>query len=104
MKKVLGILILSALVGCYSKAIPTIPTRTIDPPPPVAEPANTVVDSEAGLLVFNARCNRCHGIPDPIKYTAQRWEHILLIMIPRARLTIGQGNNVRAYLLAHSAQ
>jgi cytochrome c5 len=103
MKKlmVLSIIFLLVIMACHKKAIPTFTSRIAEPVTPVTT-TNLPPDAEAGKTTFTARCNRCHGLPDPAKYTTQRWDGILSIMIPRARLTKEEGNNVTAYLKANA--
>jgi len=55
-----------------------------------------------GKTIFINRCGRCHDLPKPDQYTAQRWEAILSYMIPRAKLTDEQGVHVTAYLTANA--
>lgn len=108
MKKTIFIFILVttvAFLSCHKKAVPTFSTRSID----ITETAkssknNKPVDVEAGKNIFTARCNRCHDLPDPAKYNAQRWDIILSSMIERARLSKDEGNNVTAYLKANCAK
>ena len=94
--------IVSALIlACHKKAVPTFTTRSID----ITQTANTATpDIEAGKSTFTARCNRCHDLPDPVKYNAQRWDGILTVMTFRARLTKEETNNVTAYIKANCAK
>src|SRR4029078_3206065 len=83
------------IIACHKKAVPTFSTRSIN----IEETANnTTPDIEAGKNNFTARCNRCHDLPDPSKYNAQRWDGILSVMTFRARLTKEETNNVTAYI------
>ena len=104
MKK--GITLLFVLVfivqACHKKAIPTITTRQENLPIPQTE--NMITDVDAGIITFTTRCKRCHDQPDPLKYNAQRWDGILSVMIPRARLTKEEANNVAAYIKANCSK
>lgn len=106
MKKIIFILIL--LVGivqaCNKKAIPTIADRTTDPPKPESPVANVKPDIEAGKTIFTTRCDKCHDLPDPVKYTAERWDGILQTMIPRAGISRVQEVHLTAYIKANSAK
>jgi hypothetical protein len=89
--------------ACHKKAVPTFSTRSID----ITETAkknNRPPDLESGKNTFTARCNRCHDLPDPAKYNTQRWDVLLSIMVPRARLTREEADNVTAYLKANCAK
>lgn len=107
MKKtiVFSFMAMIVLIACHKKAVPTFSTRSID----INETAkstknNKPVDLESGKNTFTARCNRCHDLPDPVKYNAQRWDIVLSIMIPRAKLTKEESDNVTAYLKANCSK
>ncbi|MBI5859089.1 MAG: hypothetical protein HZB42_15755 [Sphingobacteriales bacterium] len=95
---------LLVFVSCSKKTIPTITERSSDPPPPVSPVINVKPDLDAGKTIFANQCSRCHGLPEPNKYNTQRWESILKIMIPRARLDRVQEVHVKAYILANAAK
>jgi cytochrome c5 len=92
-------------VACTKKSLPTITARTSEPSRPVtASTADIIPDLETGKTIFTNRCGRCHGLPEPAKYTSQRWETILATMIPRARLDKEQEVHITAYLKANAAK
>ena|SRR5438552_15536579 len=99
-----GIILLSILffimLACHKKGIPTITARQDKPLPLQTE--NFVTDIDAGRMTFIAKCKRCHARPDPLIYNVQRWDSILSVMIPRARLTKEEANNVTAYIKANA--
>ena len=95
------IIISTMVIACHKKAVPTFTTRSID----ITQTVNTAIpDIEAGKNTFTARCNRCHDLPDPARYPAQRWDGILTVMTFRARLTKEETNNVTAYIKANCAK
>jgi len=83
---------------------PVITSRTVEPPPPAKPVSDVKADTELGKTIFTNRCGRCHDLPKPEQYTAQRWDGILSYMIPRARLNDEQGVHVTAYLKANAAK
>ena len=102
MKKVfilLNILIV-IIQSCQQKALPTITTRTTEPSKPVTL-VNVIPDIAVGKIIFTNRCGRCHALPDPLQFTAQRWDSILSIMIPRARLDKEQEIHLTAFIKAN---
>ena len=105
MKKIFILLFVSFFIatGCHKKAVPTFTTRSIDITQ-TANSDNTTPDIELGKATFTARCNRCHDLPDPAKYSAQRWDGILSIMTFRARLTKEETSNVTAYIKANCSK
>ncbi|MFI5133961.1 MAG: hypothetical protein ACHQEB_06475 [Chitinophagales bacterium] len=105
MKKTILFFFIITIVAaaCHKKAVPTFSTRSIDINE-TAKKNNRPPDLESGKSTFTARCNRCHNLPDPVKYTAQRFDIILPIMIPRARLTREEADNVTAYLKANCSK
>lgn len=86
------------LIACHKRAVPVITTRTVEPPPPAKPVSDVKADPELGKTIFANRCGRCHDLPKPEQYTAQRWDGILLSMIPKSRLNEEQGMHVTAYL------
>ena len=99
MYKIALIFLLSALFACQRKAIPVITERKDAPSPkPVLVKETIVADTAAGRQIFMARCGRCHGLPDPIQYTAKRWETILASMIPRSRINKEQALHLTAFV------
>ena len=95
------IFIVIIVVACTRKALPVITERKSDPP--LAKPVIDVKpDMEKGKIVFTNRCGRCHDLPKPEQFTAQRWDGILSYMIPRARLNDEQGIHVTVYLKANA--
>jgi hypothetical protein len=103
MKKIF--FVLTALIvfiqACQKKTLPTITTRTTEPARPVTVVADVKPDIATGKIIFTNRCDRCHTLPDPFQYTAQRWDGILSIMIPRARLDKQQEIHVTAFIKAN---
>ena len=103
MKKTVFIFIIffSMFQACQKKALPTIATRTHEPARPVTIPVDVKPDLALGKTIFTNRCGRCHDLPDPAKYTAQRWDGILSVMNVRARLDQPQQIHVTAYIKAN---
>ena len=55
-----------------------------------------------GQIVYTTRCNRCHGLKIVENYTAQQWENILKIMVPKAGLNESESKQVTAYVMEHA--
>lgn len=99
------IIILIVTISCQKKAVPVITERKNELPatkPTIYPPPTISPDTVAGKTIFTTRCGRCHGLPEPAQYTAQRWDGILSYMIPRSRLNDEQGIHVTAYLKANA--
>lgn len=95
MKKtiVTGIAFLAVLIACHKK---TVPAATAPPPP--AEPTYTAAAIEAGKIIYETKCTRCHA-PKPVQdYTTTRWVGILRAMVPKARLDSVQTIQLTAYV------
>ena len=86
--------------ACQKKALPTITTRTTEPAKPVIV-VDVKPDIAVGKIIFTNRCGRCHALPEPVQFTAQRWDGILSIMMPRARLDREQEVHVNAFIKAN---
>lgn len=93
-------------MACQKRSSPVITQRAYEPPRKdiaIYPPEGTVVpDTVTGKIIFINRCDRCHGLPDPFIYSQKRWESILELMIPRARLLPEQAVHLRAYILEKS--
>jgi len=83
--------------ACQQKTLPTITTRTTEPARPVVV-VDVKPDIAVGKIIFTNRCGRCHDLPEPGQFTAQRWDGILSRMIPRARLDREQEVHVTAFI------
>lgn len=106
MKKIILLLIVTIgiLQACSKKAMPTISDRTTDPPKPESPVANVKPDLAIGQRVFTNQCGKCHDLPDPAKYTAERWDGILRTMIPRAGINRVQEVHVTEYIKTNAAK
>ncbi|HUM98313.1 MAG TPA: hypothetical protein PK275_10675 [Chitinophagaceae bacterium] len=106
MKKWVPILFL--VVACNRQTLPVITDRNAAKPKidnEIYPPAGTVKeDLVIGKTIFTNRCGRCHGLPDPALFQTNKWESILTIMIPRAKLNQEQAVHVRAYVLENAAK
>ncbi len=95
-------------LACQKKSTPVITERKTEPPSRVenlyAAPGTVIPDTVEGKKIFTNRCGRCHGLPDPVQFTASRWENILASMLPRIRVSQEQAVHVRAYVLANVAK
>ncbi|MER3465405.1 MAG: hypothetical protein C4329_14335 [Chitinophagaceae bacterium] len=64
--------------------------------------ASTASTIEAGHVVYDNRCGRCHGLKDVTKYTTAQWDGILKSMIRKAKLDDTQAQQVTAYVMANA--
>lgn len=128
MKKViiLSVLITLIAVACTKKVVPTTsgaetspakktvvekkseadkrseviqPLEAKDPAPVVA---NKPSEEETGKNVFTAKCGKCHALKNVASFSFNQWEGILKTMVPRAKLTADEENQVVAYIKANS--
>ena len=110
MKKTIAIITTSILLlaACQKKAVPIITERKTAPPKIINSqyPPNETVapDTITGKQVFISRCGRCHGLPERKQFNPDRWDDILSVMFPRARLNNEEALHVRAYVLASAAK
>lgn len=107
-KVTIVILLLLVAIACQKKAVPVITERKTEASKKVVTPfppSGTILpDTAIGKTVFVNRCGKCHGLPEPVQYTAQKWEGILAYMMPRARLDEIQKIHVWAYVNANAAK
>jgi len=106
MKKTIFFLIVAVAIiqACQKKGIPTIADRTTDPPRPESPVANVKHDLVIAQGEFTSQCGKCHDLPEPAKFTAERWDGILRTMIPRAGINRVQEVHVTAYIKANAAK
>ena len=105
---IICLFLILTFIACQKKTVPVITERKTDPPEKIGTiypPAGTVTpDTVEGKTVFITRCGRCHGLPDPVQFNSVRWESILELMIPRARIDKENAVHIRAYVLANAAK
>jgi hypothetical protein len=110
MKKTITIIITLILVlaACQKKAVPVITERKTEPPKIINSqypPKETVApDTLAGKRIFISRCGRCHTLPVMKQFGVERWDDILSVMFPRARLNNEEALHVWKYVLANAAK
>lgn len=96
------ILLVLIVVACQKKAVPVISERKRQPPPEVVTtfppPATIAPDTAIGRMVFVNRCGKCHGLPEPAQFNFEKWEGILVSMMPKAKLNEAQKIHIRAYI------
>lgn len=95
--------VLIVLLSCQKKAVPVITARTVEPSAPTTKELSTP-DLLAGKQLFTNRCGRCHGLPDPVQYTAKRWETIIVLMTPKAKLSKEEQVHVTAWVKENAAK
>jgi mono/diheme cytochrome c family protein len=100
MKKFTILVLMVAVVACHRKVVPASE--------PAPAPKETQVDvSHAqmvaqGNTVYTTRCGRCHALKPVENYTADRWTGILKSMIPKAKLTDAEADQVTAYVMENA--
>lgn len=48
--------------------------------------------------LYEARCGKCHGLPETKDHSAEEWKPIMDAMAPKAKLTAEEKNWVLAYV------
>jgi mono/diheme cytochrome c family protein len=93
------------IVACHKNAAPTVTDSTGQPkaPAPAALAFNpTAADLQAGKVIYDTKCIRCHK-PKPVgDYTSERWTNILKTMVRKSRLDSVQTLQVTAYVHANA--
>lgn len=105
MKKLLPLAIVSLLIWSCNKpmspAKTTTATTTTTTTDSVAVTA-TAPDMVAGKQTYEAKCGKCHALPEPSAFTVERWPGIVSWMAPKARLDETEKQNVLAYVKANA--
>lgn len=130
MKKIVSfsIIVTFILIACAKKVVPTTTSATtsskttattktneVSKPVEMAQPVEhkeakeeksavpqKVSDEETGKVVFNTKCSKCHAPKNVSSYTFTKWEGILKTMIPNAKLSGDEENQLVAYIKANS--
>jgi mono/diheme cytochrome c family protein len=76
-------------------SLPEIPKSNTD--------ATTDVSlTAAGKSIYETKCTRCHGMKPVTSYTTYRWDGILKLMAPKAKLTETEIQQVTAYVKSNA--
>ena len=92
------------LIACQKKSLPVITGRPRVTTVAANDSISVVPDISRGKQLFSVRCARCHDAPDPVKYSQAKWDSVLLVMMPRARLNREQQIHVTEYVKSASAK
>ena len=92
--KLIALLITSAFVFLFSCSPKTTPTGTTITIPKIT------TEAAAGLVIYTAKCGKCHELKKVDNYTAAEWVPILDAMAPKANLDSTEKANVHAYVQA----
>ncbi len=94
MKKMLLIFgITATVIACSEKTSPTAVEATPEPDAPAM-----TADAEQGKQIFEANCQRCHGLKKIDNYSKEQWAKILPNMASKAKLEASQTALVDAYV------
>lgn len=101
MKRFLSLIVLLGLftVACTKKAS-TGASGTQDNKEAVS--ASKPDQSAEGKVLFDAKCGKCHGLPDPAQYTSQEWRPIMQKMSYKAQLTPEEKTSVMFYVMRNA--
>lgn len=101
MKKIFILPIIAAalLVSCKSKSTTTAPSnKTVGTSTSVTGQKKITESMLAeGKTIFENSCGKCHDLPDPKKYTDEKWVKIMNTMAPKAKLNAKQSELVYDY-------
>ena len=92
------------LIACQKKSLPVITERPRVSAAPVSDSARVAPDMARGKQIYSVRCARCHDAPDPGKFSQPKWDSILTVMMPRARLNREQQIHIIEYVRSNSAK
>jgi uncharacterized membrane protein len=111
MKKLLSALLILSLIviACNKKTVATkenaINASTETPSVETSKSNAEVADASfvaAGKTIYETKCTRCHSTKPTASYTAYRWDGILKLMAPKAKLTGAETQQVSAYVRANA--
>jgi cytochrome c5 len=110
MKKLSALFILSLIIiACSKKTVATkdIPVNTSSEISSAENSKSNIGMTDASVLavgktIYETKCTRCHGMKPTASYTVDRWDGILKLMAPKAKLTETETEQVTAYVRANS--
>jgi mono/diheme cytochrome c family protein len=95
MKKAVVIVVLVLFVfACHRKTVVSAESTTND--------AELSILVQKGKTIYTTRCTKCHGLKPVNHYTANSWNKILSSMVPKAKLSQEEADQVNAYVMAYS--
>jgi mono/diheme cytochrome c family protein len=95
---IFSLLMLIKLAYCAPNVLP--PTSAQLTQIKNADPAADTTAINNGYAVFAEKCQKCHKLKDPAKFTAEDWNKILPKMSKKAKLTDEQTALVHTYVMA----
>ena len=101
MKKLSIALLLGSLL--YSQRC--TPTKTVaksTKTEEVSRSSETLAKLEEGKMLYNTKCQRCHGLYNTKAYTAAEWRVNVNAMSQKARLVAGEKEAIYNYLAANA--
>lgn len=121
MKKFIALFSICAviIVACHKKTVPATSantntnsgTATINTnsaasqapaAPEVVAAAYTSADIDAGKVIYETKCTKCHAAKPVDSFNEDRWVRILKSMIPKAKLDSVQSHQVTAYAMTNA--
>lgn len=80
---------MTLMVSCTSKSFP------------VTEKGTNITDKiTQGKIIFENSCGKCHDLPDPQRYSSEKWVEIINWMAPKAKITQEQQQLVYQYVMS----
>jgi cytochrome c5 len=98
------LIIMLILIACHKKGLPEITQRESSPPLRAADTTKVIPDEVVGSKIYTNRCGKCHGLPVVEQYASTKWDTIIALMSPRARLSREQEVHILAYVKANAVK
>ncbi|HTO16967.1 MAG TPA: hypothetical protein VLZ83_14455 [Edaphocola sp.] len=100
-------IMISAILGWISIGIACSPKKVVESGPASMTKAmaqeNYSGDQIAkGEAIYQQKCGRCHVLHKTNEYKANKWHGILNSMIPKSKVSVEDGELIRAYVIANS--
>ena len=89
--KFISFLLITSFILFFSCSPKTTPTTSVP---------KLSTEAAAGMVIYTAKCGRCHEWKKVDNYTAAEWVPILDAMAPKAKLDSTEKANVHAYVQA----
>jgi cytochrome c2 len=101
MKKTLVIIALVGLAACASQKMLT-PTEADATAAASKFPGTTLADLQEGKTLYEANCQKCHGLKNPQKFTETQLDQIVPSMAAKAKVDKATETKIHHYMVALS--
>ena len=98
-----GLIWFAGLLGACAPSLPPVDSGTLDAIRG-DRPWATLADLQEGRRLFAGRCGACHGLPEPKRYTPEKWPGLVASMAKPAQIDTAQARKILDWVLSRQRQ